>query len=48
LNVIPIIVGPSPTVGTPAPLPIKGFLQGGARRMYDITSDGKHFLMLFR
>lgn len=48
LYVIPITLGPSPTVGTPTPLPIKGFLQGGARRMYDITPDGKQFLMLFR
>jgi eukaryotic-like serine/threonine-protein kinase len=48
LYVVPIILGPSATVGTPTPLPIKGFLQGGARRMYDITPDGKQFLMLFR
>ena len=48
LYVIPITLGPSPTVGTATPLPIKGFLQGGARRMYDITPEGKHFLMLFR
>jgi hypothetical protein len=48
LYVIPITLGPSPTVGTATPLPIKGFLQGGGRRMYDITPDGKHFLMLFR
>jgi len=48
LYVVPITLGPSPTVGAPAPLPIKGFMQGGGRRMYDITPDGKHFLMLFR
>jgi len=48
LYVIPITLGPSPTVGTATPLPIKGFLQGGGRRMYDITPDGKQFLMLFR
>jgi Tol biopolymer transport system component len=48
LYVIPITLGPSPAVGTPTPLPIKGFLQGGGRRMYDITPDGKQFLMLFR
>jgi Tol biopolymer transport system component len=47
LYVIPITLGSSPTVGTPTPLPIKGFLQGGGRRMYDITPDGKQFLMLF-
>jgi Tol biopolymer transport system component len=48
LYVVPITLGPSPTVGTPTPLPIKGFMQGGGRRMYDITPDGTQFLMLFR
>jgi Tol biopolymer transport system component len=48
LYAIPIALGPSPTVGMPAALPIKGFMQGGGRRMYDMTPDGKHFLMLFR
>ena len=48
LYVVSITLGPSPTVGTPTLLPIKGFMQGGGRRMYDITPDGKHFLMLFR
>ena len=48
LYVVPITLGPSPTAGTATPLPIKGFLQGGGRRMYDITPDGKQFLMLFR
>lgn len=48
LYVIPITLGPSPTAGRPAPLPIKGFLQGGGRRMYDITPDGKQFLMIYR
>jgi hypothetical protein len=31
----------------PAPLPITGFIQGGARRQYDVMPDGKHFLMMF-
>jgi Tol biopolymer transport system component len=48
LYVVPITLGPSPTAGTPTPLPIRGFMQGGGRRMYDITPDGKQFLMLFR
>jgi Tol biopolymer transport system component len=48
LYVVPITLGSPPTVGTPTPLPIKGFLQGGGRRMYDITPDGKYFLMQFR
>lgn len=45
---VPIALGPAPTVGAVTPLPIKGFMQGGGRRMYDITPDGKQFLMLFR
>ena len=48
LYVVPITLEPSPTVGTPTPLPIKGFMQGGGRRMFDIIPDGKQFLMLFR
>ncbi len=48
LYVVPITLGPSPTTGAPTPLPIKGFMQGGGRRMYDITPDGTQFLMLFR
>ena len=48
LYAVPIQVGPSVMVGTPVALPIQGFLQGGARRMYDMTPDGKQFLMLFR
>src|SRR5579862_3643169 len=31
--------------GTPAPLPITGFIQGNARRQYDLMPDGKQFLM---
>jgi serine/threonine-protein kinase len=48
LYVVPVQVGPTVTVGPAAALPIKGFLQGGARRMYDIMPDGKQFLMLFK
>jgi serine/threonine-protein kinase len=33
--------------GEPRPLPIKGFVQGDLRRQYDITPDGKGFVMLF-
>jgi len=33
--------------GTPAPLPIRGFIQGNARRQYDLMPDGKQFLMMF-
>jgi Tol biopolymer transport system component len=48
LYVVKVQLAPTVTVGTPVSLPIKGFMQGGGRRMYDITPDGKHFLMLFR
>jgi eukaryotic-like serine/threonine-protein kinase len=32
---------------TPTPLPIAGFIQGSGRRQFDITADGKQFLLLF-
>ena len=35
------------STGTPVPLPIRGFIQGNARRQYDLMPDGKHFLMMF-
>jgi eukaryotic-like serine/threonine-protein kinase len=40
---------PSFTAGDPQPLPISGFIQGTGnnRRQYDMTSDGKQFLMMF-
>jgi len=47
LYAVKIQTGPTVTVGTVSTVPIKGFLQGGARRQYDITPDGKQFLMLF-
>jgi Tol biopolymer transport system component len=33
--------------GAPVALPIRGFIQGDARRQYDIMPDGKQFLMMF-
>jgi eukaryotic-like serine/threonine-protein kinase len=36
-----------PKVGDPVALPIKGFVQGELRRQYDLTPDGKAFVMLF-
>jgi eukaryotic-like serine/threonine-protein kinase len=48
LYAVPITLGSTVTVGAPVTLPIKGFLQGAARRMYDVTPDGKSFLLLFR
>lgn len=35
------------SAGTPAPLPIRGFIQGDARRQYDLMPDGQQFLMMF-
>jgi serine/threonine-protein kinase len=34
--------------GKPTALPIQGFIQNFGRRTYDVTPDGKEFLMLFR
>ena len=38
---------PTFSTGAPAPLPIRGFIQGNARRQYDLMPDGKQFLMMF-
>jgi Tol biopolymer transport system component len=38
---------PAVTAATPTPLPITGFIQDVGRRQFDITADGKQFLMLF-
>lgn len=47
LWVVPIQIAPTFSAGTPVPLPIKGFFQGGVgRRMYDLLPDGR-FLMMF-
>jgi Tol biopolymer transport system component len=35
------------TTGALMPLPIRGFIQGDARRQYDLMPDGKQFLMMF-
>lgn len=36
-----------PKAGKPKGLPIRGFQQGELRRQFDLTPDGKRFLMLF-
>jgi hypothetical protein len=42
------VQGTSPlSFGEPAPLPINGFIQGGARRQWELLPDGR-FLMMFR
>jgi WD40-like Beta Propeller Repeat len=40
LYVVPVETRPEVRIGTPMSLPTSGFLQGGARRRYDITPDG--------
>jgi Tol biopolymer transport system component len=47
LYAIPVQTGTTVTGGVPAPLPITGFIQESGRRQFDITADGKQFLMLF-
>ena len=42
-----IAIRGEPAVGGPVALPIKGFRQGELRRQYDLTPDGKGFVMLF-
>ena len=41
-----ISTAPTFTAAPPRELPIQGFVQGPLRRQYDLTPDGKHFLML--
>jgi serine/threonine-protein kinase len=42
-----IDTGSEPKAGDPTALPIKGFQQSELRRQYDLTPDGKAFVMLF-
>jgi Tol biopolymer transport system component len=46
--VVAIRSEPTLTAGAPVALPIMGFEQGPLRRQYDMTPDGKQFLMMFR
>lgn len=41
------VAGDMPQAKDPVALPITGFRQGDARRQFDLTPDGKSFLMLF-
>ena len=43
-----IRTAPTFTAEPPRELPIEGFVQGPLRRQYDLTPDGRHFLMMFR
>lgn len=44
---VPVQLEPRVTVGAAVELPVRDFVQGGARRQYDLMPDGR-FLMLFR
>ena len=47
LFAVPIRTEPTFAVaGAPVPLPIKGFVQAGGRRLYDLLPDGR-FVMVF-
>ena len=48
MNVVSIATSPRLTIGTPLRLPITNFIQGFGRRTYDLTPDGRYFLMLSR
>jgi eukaryotic-like serine/threonine-protein kinase len=48
LYVAAIDTAQGPSIGTPVALPVSGFIQNFGRRTYDVTADGKQFLMLFR
>jgi Tol biopolymer transport system component len=43
-----ITTSPTGTASAPKELPIQGFVQGPLRRQYDLTPDGKQFLMMFQ
>lgn len=45
--VVPVQTGANLSADQPQALPIRGFIQGPLRRQYDMTTDGKQFLMLF-
>jgi eukaryotic-like serine/threonine-protein kinase len=49
LHALPLRVESSTIAGgTSRPLPVRGFMQAGARRQYDAAPDGSRFLMMFR
>ena len=48
LYVVSFQAEPRVRIGAPMELPINGFVQGTARRQYDLLPDGTRFLMLFR
>src|SRR5205823_5255784 len=46
---VAIRTAPTFSAGDPVALPVSGFLQGqgNVRRQYDMTPDGKQFIMMF-
>jgi eukaryotic-like serine/threonine-protein kinase len=46
LYAAPVRTAPSLEIGKPVALPIKGFVQGTGRRLWDLTPDGKRFLIM--
>jgi hypothetical protein len=47
-SILQFLIVATISAGVPSALPIMGFVQGPARRQFDITPDGgKQFLMLF-
>jgi eukaryotic-like serine/threonine-protein kinase len=48
LHVVSIQTSPRVIAGVPRRLPIAGFIQGFGRRTYDLTPDGRYFLVLTR
>ena len=47
LYAVSVHTDPRLEIGMATPLPIKGFIQGTGRRVWDITPDGKQFLVMF-
>jgi Tol biopolymer transport system component len=44
---VSVKMDPAVVASTPVSLTISGFIQGSGRRQFDITADGKQFLMIF-
>lgn len=44
---LPVNLAAPATTEAPQPLPVSGFVQGDLRRQFDLTPDGRQFLMLY-
>jgi len=47
LYVVAVTTAPAVSARAPVALPISGFLQASGRRLWDVSSDGTRFLMMF-